>query len=55
MVYCIMQIVIVNSEDEKESFIDEIGDTILPKIYGGKVELTLIQDVKLESYEATHP
>lgn len=41
-----MQIVIVESEDEKRQLIDEIGADILPETYGGKAALITLQDFK---------
>ncbi|CAM8942841.1 unnamed protein product [Rhodiola kirilowii] len=39
------KIKIVNSEDEKEDLINEVGAAVLPEMCGGKAELTLLQDV----------
>lgn len=44
-----------DSEDKKKALINEIGATILPELYGGNAELTLLQDVKLAPYEAVLP
>lgn len=49
------KVVIVNSEDEKKAFINEVGATILPELCGGNAELTLLQDVKLAPYEMVLP
>jgi len=42
-----MQIVIVTNEDERREFIREVGEEVLPELYGGKAKLVAIQDVEL--------
>ncbi|CAM8942147.1 unnamed protein product [Rhodiola kirilowii] len=49
------KIVIVNSEDEKEVFINEVGAAILPEVCGGKAQLTPLQDFKVAPYEVVTP
>ena len=46
-----MQIVIVTNEDEKKSFIEEVGEEAVPTEYGGKAKLTAIQDVEVPPLE----
>lgn len=43
-----MQIVIVNSENEKREFIKEVGEEVLPEEYGGKAKLVPMQDVHVD-------
>ncbi|XVF43540.1 hypothetical protein PTKIN_Ptkin02bG0047800 [Pterospermum kingtungense] len=45
------KIVIVTNEDEKKSFIEEIGEEAVPIEYGGKAKLTAIQDVEVPPLE----
>ncbi|XVE85495.1 hypothetical protein DITRI_Ditri17bG0095300 [Diplodiscus trichospermus] len=45
------KIVIVTNEDEKKSFIEEIGEEDVPVEYGGKAKLTAIQDVAVPPLE----
>ncbi|XP_022776490.1 CRAL-TRIO domain-containing protein YKL091C-like [Durio zibethinus] len=45
------KIVIVTNEDEKKSFIEEIGEETVPVEYGGKAKLTAIQDVEVPPLE----
>lgn len=45
-----MQVVIVNSEEERRAFIEEIGEEVLPEEYGGRAKLTALQDVKLNHW-----
>ncbi|XVE91931.1 hypothetical protein REPUB_Repub01dG0053500 [Reevesia pubescens] len=40
------KIEIVTNEDEKKSFIEEVGEESVPVEYGGKAKLTAIQDVE---------
>lgn len=42
-----MQIVIINSEDERKEFINQIGEEILSKEYGGRAKLVAIQDFEV--------
>ncbi|KAL9324884.1 hypothetical protein ACSQ67_005529 [Phaseolus vulgaris] len=41
------KIVIVTNEDERREFIREVGEEVLPELYGGKAKLVAIQDVEL--------
>uniref|UniRef100_A0A3Q7E775 Uncharacterized protein n=1 Tax=Solanum lycopersicum TaxID=4081 RepID=A0A3Q7E775_SOLLC len=36
---------IVMSEEQKEEFIREVGEDVLPEEYGGRAKLVLLQDV----------
>ncbi|KAI3909531.1 hypothetical protein MKW98_013948 [Papaver atlanticum] len=42
-------IIFVSNEKEKESFVKEIGEEILPEEYGGRSKLIAIQDVIIHS------
>lgn len=46
----IEKVVIVNSEEERRAFIEEIGEEVLPEEYGGRAKLTALQDVKLNHW-----
>ncbi|XP_075657039.1 CRAL-TRIO domain-containing protein YKL091C [Castanea sativa] len=41
------KIVIVTNEDERQDFIKEVGEEVLPEEYGGRAKLVAIQDVVL--------
>ncbi|GAB2279946.1 hypothetical protein Dimus_014582 [Dionaea muscipula] len=43
------KVIIVNNEDEKNGFIKQVGEEILPEEYGGKAKLVAIQDSKFEA------
>ena len=43
-----MQVVIVTNEDETREFVREVGEEVLPEVYGGKAKLVAIQDAELE-------
>ncbi|XVE74626.1 hypothetical protein DITRI_Ditri12bG0032300 [Diplodiscus trichospermus] len=45
------KVLIVTNEEEKKSFIEEIGEDGVPIEYGGKAKLTLIQDVEVPPLE----
>ncbi|KDP38125.1 hypothetical protein JCGZ_04768 [Jatropha curcas] len=45
------KIVIVSNEEERENFMKEIGEEILPEEYGGQAKLVPIQDVVLPQLE----
>ncbi|XP_050253553.1 uncharacterized protein LOC126699648 isoform X2 [Quercus robur] len=45
------KIVIVTNEDERQDFIKEVGEEVLPKEYGGRAKLVAIQDVVLAPLE----
>ncbi|KAF3432103.1 hypothetical protein FNV43_RR26842 [Rhamnella rubrinervis] len=45
------KIVIVTNDDERSSFIQEVGDEVLPEVYGGRSKLVPIQDVVLDPLE----
>ncbi|XVF02921.1 hypothetical protein REPUB_Repub04eG0216400 [Reevesia pubescens] len=45
------KIVIVTNEDEKKSFIEEVGEEAVPVEYGGKAKLTAIQEVEVPPLE----
>ncbi|KAK8627650.1 hypothetical protein V6N13_135255 [Hibiscus sabdariffa] len=45
------KIVIVTNEDEKKTFIEEIGEEAAPVEYGGKANLRAIQDAEVPSLE----
>ncbi|KAK7407692.1 hypothetical protein VNO78_09710 [Psophocarpus tetragonolobus] len=45
------KIVIVTNEDETREFIREVGEEVLPEMYGGKSKLVAIQDVELAQLE----
>ncbi|KAK7308654.1 hypothetical protein VNO77_42274 [Canavalia gladiata] len=45
------KIVIVTNEIEREEFIREVGEEVLPEEYGGRAKLTAIQDVELTPME----
>uniref|UniRef100_M1C344 SEC14 cytosolic factor / phosphoglyceride transfer family protein n=1 Tax=Solanum tuberosum TaxID=4113 RepID=M1C344_SOLTU len=36
---------IVMSEEQKQEFIREVGEDVLPEEYGGRAKLVLLQDV----------
>ncbi|KAG6399075.1 hypothetical protein SASPL_140549 [Salvia splendens] len=42
------KIVIVTNEEEREEFVREVGEEVLPEEYGGKAKLILVQDVELQ-------
>ncbi|WVZ09369.1 hypothetical protein V8G54_013899 [Vigna mungo] len=42
------KVVIVTNEDETREFVREVGEEVLPEVYGGKAKLVAIQDVELE-------
>jgi len=46
-----MQIVIVSNEDETREFVREVGEEVLPEMYGGRAKLEAIQDVELPPLE----
>ncbi|XP_058079396.1 sec14 cytosolic factor [Magnolia sinica] len=41
------KVVIVSSEEDRQAFINEIGEEALPEEYGGRAKLVAVQDVKL--------
>ncbi|KAF9594052.1 hypothetical protein IFM89_027026 [Coptis chinensis] len=43
------KVVIVSSQDERKTFIKEIGEETLPEEYGGRAKLIALQDVTLNS------
>ncbi|KAF9600784.1 hypothetical protein IFM89_012523 [Coptis chinensis] len=43
------KVVIVSSQDERKTFIKEIGEETLPEEYGGRAKLIALQDVTLSS------
>lgn len=43
------QVVIVTSEEEREGFVREVGEEVLPEEFGGRAKLTLVQDVEIKS------
>lgn len=45
------KIVIVTNEDERQDFIKEVGEEVLPEEYGGRAKLVAIQDVVLAPLE----
>ncbi|KAK4596864.1 hypothetical protein RGQ29_014765 [Quercus rubra] len=45
------KIMIVTNEDERQDFIKEVGEEVLPEEYGGRAKLVAIQDVVLASLE----
>ncbi|KAL0005200.1 hypothetical protein SO802_012761 [Lithocarpus litseifolius] len=45
------KIVIVTNEDERQDFIKEVGEEVLPEEYGGRAKLVAIQDVVLAPFE----
>ncbi|KAL4362568.1 hypothetical protein GQ457_04G009980 [Hibiscus cannabinus] len=45
------KIVILTNEDEKKTFVDEIGEETVPVEYGGKANLRAIQDVEVPHLE----
>ncbi|KAL5122964.1 hypothetical protein HKD37_02G003653 [Glycine soja] len=46
-----LQIVIVSNEDETREFVREVGEEVLPEMYGGRAKLEAIQDVELPPLE----
>lgn len=46
-----IQIVIVTNDDERRSFIQEVGEETLPEEYGGRAKLVPLQDVVLDPLE----
>jgi len=38
----------VTNEDETREFVREVGEEVLPEVYGGKAKLVAIQDAELE-------
>jgi hypothetical protein len=46
-----MQIVIVTNEDERQDFIREVGEEVLPEEYGGQAKVVALQDVVLAPLE----
>lgn len=49
--WLLIQVVIVSNEEEKNQFIREVGEEVLPEEFGGKAKLIAIQDVVLPSLE----
>ncbi|XP_030927204.1 uncharacterized protein LOC115953607 [Quercus lobata] len=47
------KIVIVTNEDERQDFIKEVGEEVLPEEYGGRAKLVAIQDVVLAPLEGS--
>lgn len=45
------KIVIVSNEDETREFVREVGEEVLPEMYGGRAKLEAIQDVELPPLE----
>ncbi|XP_050275536.1 CRAL-TRIO domain-containing protein YKL091C [Quercus robur] len=45
------KIMIVTNEDERQDFIKEVGEEVLPEEYGGRAKLVAIQDVVLAPLE----
>ncbi|XP_051149458.1 sec14 cytosolic factor-like [Andrographis paniculata] len=41
------KIVIVRNEEERQEFVEEIGEEVLPEEYGGRAKLVLLQDYVL--------
>lgn len=48
---CWIQIVIVTNDDERRSFIEEVGEEAMPEEYGGRAKLVPLQDVVLDHLE----
>lgn len=44
------KIVVVSSEEERRAFIEEIGEDALPEEYGGRANLTALQDMTLSHW-----
>lgn len=44
---------IVTNEDERQDFIKEVGEEVLPEEYGGREKLVAIQDVVLAPLEGS--
>ncbi|KAE8667708.1 TBP-associated factor 15 isoform 1 [Hibiscus syriacus] len=47
----LQKIAILTNEDEKKTFIEEIGEEVMPVEYGGKANLRAIQDVEVPPLE----
>ncbi|XP_076960166.1 sec14 cytosolic factor-like [Bidens hawaiensis] len=45
------KIVIISNEDEKNQFIKEVGEDVLPEEFGGRANIVLLQDVVLQPLE----
>jgi hypothetical protein len=46
-----MQVVIVTSEEERDFFVKEIGEEVLPEEYGGRAMLLAPEDVTVPPLE----
>ena len=46
-----MQVVIISNEEEKNQFVRDVGEDILPEEFGGQAKLVVLQDVVLPPLE----
>lgn len=46
-----VQIVIVTNDEERQEFVRDVGEEVLPEEYGGKAKFILLQDFEVEALD----